>query len=262
MRGRVFTEADHLSAPRVVIVSEAFADRAWPGRDPLGERIHRPNTAQQPISESMTVVGVVADTRQTLTDLDPMELYVPHAQRPIAATSLLVRTARDALPMLPSLRAAVSRVDPELALFEAAPVTQLIAASTSTQRFLAWLLGALAAFASLLAVVGVYGVIAFGLARRQRDIAMRLCLGARREAIVGLLLRQEGVTVAAGLLAGLGLAAALARAIATELHGIQQSDAVTFAAATVGLATVAMVAIAVPAIRTTRLDIMAVFRRE
>jgi putative ABC transport system permease protein len=261
-RGRLFTIMDNLARQRVAIVSDEFARRAWPGRDPLGERVRRPVTAQQPNTPWMTVVGVVGETRETLTDTDQPELYLPHPQRPLAGTSVLIRSSHEAMPMLPSLRAAVSRVDPELALFEAAPLTQLIAGSTSTQRFLAWLLGALAVFASLLAVVGVYGVIAFSLARRQRDIAMRLCLGAKREAIVRLLLRQEGVMVGVGLVAGLGLAVVLGRAIASELHGIQQLDPTTFATAVIGFALVALVAIAVPAVRTARLDIMTVFRRE
>ena len=262
MTGRLFTRLDTLTAPRVAIVSDTFARRTWPDRSAVGERIRRPAAAQQPAPDWITVVGVAGETRQTLTETDPPELYLPYSQRPIAATALLVRTPGNSLTVLPSLRAAVNAVDPELALFGVEPLTELVAASTTTQRFLAWLLGALAAFASLLAVVGVYGVIAFGLARRQRDIAMRLCLGARRDAIVALLLRQEGAMVAAGLLGGLGLAFALTRSLASELHGIQASDVMTFAGASIGLALVAAIAIVIPAVRTSRLDIMTVFRRE
>jgi putative ABC transport system permease protein len=260
--GRIFTPMDTLTAPRVAIVSEAFARRAWPDRPAVGERIRRPATPQQPAADWITVVGVTAETRQTLTEADPPELYLPYSQRPVAAAALLVRTAGNALTVLPSLRAAVKTVDPELALFEAASLAELVAASTATQRFLAWLLGVLASFASLVAVVGVYGVIAFSLARRQPDIAMRLCLGARRDDIVRMLLRQEGTMVAAGLIGGVGLAYALTRSLASELHGIQPSDVTTFVGAGIGMALVAALAIMIPAFRTARLDIMTVFRRE
>ena len=261
--GRLFSAGDRMGAPRVVIVSETFATRAWPGANPIGQRVRRPRTgtAQTP-GEWLMVVGVVNETRQTLTGPDPSEVYVPYAQQPTRGLSLLVRSAQDALPLLPSLRAAVERVDPEIALLEPAPLARLVAAATSTHRFLAVLLGSLAAFASLLAVVGVYGVIAFGLARRQRDIAMRLCLGARRAEIVRMLLGQEGLMVTAGLAGGIGLAIALSRAVAGHLHGIQPLDIPTYVVATAGLAVIASIAIVIPAVRTAGLDIMAVFRRD
>ena len=260
--GRVFSAAEHARASGVAIVGAGLAARAWPGINPIGQRIRREAVgATRSPGPWLTVVGVVNETRQTLTAADPPELYVPYVQQPSRAPALLVRSAQDALPLLPSLRAAVARVDPEIALEEPDLLARLVAASTATHRFLALLLGGLAVFASLLAVFGVYGVIAFGLARRQHDIAMHLCFGARREAIVRMLLRQEGAMVVAGLAAGLGLAIGLSGAVAPQLHGIEPRDPLTFTVATVVLAAIASLAIAIPAARTARLDVIAALRR-
>jgi putative ABC transport system permease protein len=243
-------------------VSVALAARAWPGADPFGLRLRRGATGQAQLpSDWLTVVGVVSETRQTLTATDPVDLYVPFAQQPMRGGTLLVRSAHGTVPPLPSLRAAVASVDPELALAEPDLLANVVAASTSTQRFLAVLLGGLAVFASVLAVVAVYGVIAFGVARRERDIAMHLCLGASRAAVVSMVARQEGMMVCTGLACGIALATALARTVGGQLYGIQAGDLTTYVAAAGGLSLVASVAIVGPAVRAAGLDVMAVLRR-
>jgi putative ABC transport system permease protein len=261
--GRLFESRDRLGAPRVAIVSDALAARAWPGADPIGRRLRRRAAGQAQLpADWLTVVGVVGETRQTLTATDPIDLYVPFAQQPMRGGTLLVRSVRGTLPPLPSLRAAVASVDPELALAEPDLLANVVAASTSTQRFLAVLLGGLALFASLLAVVGVYGVIAFGVARRERDIALHLCFGASRATVVTMLARQEGLMVCTGLAVGVALAAALARTVGGQLYGIQAGDVTTYVGAAAGLGLVASIAIVGPAMRAAGLDVMAVLRRD
>lgn len=260
--GRLFDSGDRVGRPRVVIVSEALAARAWPGADPIGQRLRRRATSRtQAPSDWLTVVGVVGETRQTFTGVDPVDLFVPFAQQPMRGGTLLIRSAQATVPLLPSLRAAVGRIDAEIALAEPDLLANVLATSTSTQRFLAILLGGLAVFTSVLAVVGVYGVIAFGVARRERDIAIHLCFGAQRRTVIKMLLRQEGLMVGAGLALGIGLAVALARTITAQLYGIQPGDPPTYIGAVGVLALVATIAVLVPALRAARLDVMAVLRR-
>jgi hypothetical protein len=243
-------------------VSEALAHRYWPNRDPLGSRITFGDPADS-TSTWMTVVGVVGDVRQD-GPVEPAypQIYVPLAQ--VSSRGLLValRTEGDPLAMVPSVRRALASVDPTLALARIATMDDRLATTLARPRVNALLLAGFAGTALLLAALGIYGVIAYSVVQRTRELGIRVALGAQGDDVLRLVLRQGMAPVAAGLLLGLCGAAAASRVLQSLLYGVAATDAATYLAVAAFLATVATAASYLPARHATRADPMTALRAE
>ena len=192
--GRSFTSADRVGSPPVAIVSESLARRLWPA-GAIGQRLTVPQSQErgqaQPVERE--VVGVVRDVRQGPADLDAADVYVPMLQTPTRFAFVLVRTSGEPSDWLTALRSAIREIDPELALDRPRPLQASVDETTARPRLLTSLFGTFAGIAALLALVGVYGVIAYAVRQREREIAVRLAIGADPSQVTRLFVRQGGV---------------------------------------------------------------------
>jgi hypothetical protein len=252
VRGAGFERTARVGGPPVAIVSESLARRLWRDEDPIGKRVRilaagisDADVAPEPWR---TVVGVVADVRKTLTEENPPDLYVSFAQRPSYFAELVVRDA-SGRARLADLRESIWRVNPELPLNELRWIADDVAYATLPARFMAWLLSGFAVFAVVLATLGLYGVIAFAIGERRREIAIRMALGADAARVVGLFLRQSALLVAFGLVLGLVGGFALSRVLASQLYGVSPGDPITYGAVAMLLGVVALLATWLPSWR-------------
>ena len=270
IRGRYFEERDNESAAPVVIVDERLARHFWPNRDPIGQRMYQPQnpkdlTKTDANTRWYQVVGVVRSVR--LEDLAGTRsgfgaYYFPYAQDPSRDYTFAVRTAGEAGAVARTVRTAVARIDPELALFDVKTMGERAALSMSSRRtslILALAFGGLALF---LSAIGIYGVLAYLVAQRRREIAIRVALGSTGAGVVRLVLREGLVLVAIGLAAGFAGAAALQKAVATQIYGVRPFDPLVIGGVTVLLGTIALAACALPARRATRVDPVEVLKEE
>ena len=262
VRGRSFEPTDDADAPRVVVVNAAFAREFFPDGEPVGRRISfsRPDAAQH---TWRTIVGIVPDEKQDglASEVKP-EVYVSHRQSPEASLTLVVRTAVPPESIVSDLRATLRGLDPGVPLFDVRTMEQVIAATTARERFTTVLLGSFAALALLLAAVGIYGVVAYGVSRRTREIGLRMALGAERRTVVRMVFREGLGLVAIGLTLGLLLARLAGRTLQTLLFETGPGDPVTLAAVVMLLVLVAAAATLVPARRAARVDPMIAMRAE
>ncbi|HET9986624.1 MAG TPA: ABC transporter permease [Longimicrobiales bacterium] len=263
LRGRTFDERDRGDAAPVAVINEATARRYFPGEDPLGRRI---NTGLDGLGVWVTIVGVVADTRnEGLAQAASPEMFRPLGQ-PVhfggEEMLLLARSAATPATLAPALRRAVDAVRPGVAVYDVRAGAELVHGFTRTPRFLLLLLGAFAALALVLGAVGIYGVAAFAVSQRRREIGVRMALGAQRRAVFGMVLRGGLQSVAVGL--GLGLAGAVAATgvLRRVLYGIGALEPWTLAVVTAVAAAVAVAATAGPAARAARVDPAGVLREE
>ena len=260
LRGRYFSDSDTANSPPVAIINATTARRYWPHDDPLGKRFK----FGEPDDDGpwQTVVGVVADTRRAGIDQPVFtESYQPHTQDPRSMT-VLVRTEGEASRLVPDLRAAVRKLDPELALASVAPLDVLIDDQMAPRRFNTWLLTAFGLVAVALTAIGLYSLLAYLVALRRQEMAVRLSIGATPRHVLGLVVRDVSAVVGIG--AGLGLAGALAAAAAMRglLFGITPSDPVSHAVTLLMLGIVAVAAACIPLRRAMRIDPAIVLRIE
>jgi predicted permease len=270
IRGRYFEERDNESAPPVVIVDERLARHFWPNRDPIGQRMYYPQnpkdlTQTDASTRWFQVVGVLRSIR--LLDLAGTgntfgAYYFPYAQGPTRNYTFAVRTAGEAGDAARAMRAAMAQIDPELALFDVKTMVERTALSMSSRRTSLLLALAFGGLALFLSAIGIYGVLAYLVAQRRREIAIRVALGSTGAAVVRLVLRECLVLVAFGLAAGFAGAAALQKAVASQIYGVRPLDPLVIGGVTVLLGTIALAACAVPARRATRVDPMEVLREE
>jgi predicted permease len=263
-RGRVFDSLHNGVSEPVAVVGESLARSLWPAGDPIGRRLRvvtEPDPQAPPGRDTgwLRVIGVVADVRKTLVAENPPDLYVPIAQRPPILAELVV-TGAAGLERLDAVRAAVWRVNPELPLNEVRRLDEDVALASLPARFLAWLLSGFALFAVVLATLALYGVVAFAVTERRREIAVRMALGADARAVVRLFLRQATVLVAAGMAAGLAGGFALSRILRSQLFGVAAGDLTTYAGVALALGAAAFAATWVPARRAARAHPMGVLR--
>ena len=255
VRGRLITEADRPGAEPVLVVSESAAARLWPGENALGRRLR---VADSYISgdrdkEWRTVVGVVADVRQTFDDRDTADIYVPFMQlAPARYAWTYVRTTGLGPAWEADLRRAMTSVDVRGVVTIARPLSVEVARQWATPRFLMLLISGLAAAAVMFAALGLYGVTAFSVQQREREVAIRSALGASRSRVTRLFLIESGTILLAGLGAGLLASFAMARAVASQLHGVTPFDATTLAASALTLFAVWLAAVAIPVLRASR----------
>lgn len=251
LAGRPFSPEDRLNSERVVLVSRALATRLWPGEDAIGKRLFWGGTT----GRTRTVVGVVGDVRDVRLDAEPPPmLYVPHAQVDLPAMTVIARTPLAATALAPVLREAVRQLDPGLPPADVHDVNGSRIGTATAPRFNLMVVTSFAALALILAVTGVYGALAFTVAERRREIAVRLALGATPSNVVRLVLASGVGAAAAGIAAGLAGALLGVRVLESLLYGVAPRDPLSFAAAAALLLVTAAVACYLPARRAAAVD--------
>ncbi len=260
-RGREFSAQDTAEAPRVAVIDEALARRFWPaypaGQDPVGQRLWVGGVNKKPAQ----IVGIVANVHQ---DLDssawPESVYVAFAQNPQPSAILAIRTAGDPLRLTGAVREQVRELDRDQPIASVQTMDDLVEAQVGQRRVLVVLLGSFAAAALLLALIGIYGVIAYSVTQRTQEVGIRRALGARSGDIVRLVVGQALGLVLAGVAAGVGGAFGLTRLMKSLLFGVSPADPATFAGIALLFLTVALAASYLPARRATRIDPMTALR--
>jgi putative ABC transport system permease protein len=254
VKGRAFTAAENRdSTAYVALVSEALAARVWPGEDPIGKHF-RVGGDKAPVR---TVIGVTANVKHRGLDaVATRQWYIPERQWLQADNQviLVVRTTGEPALLAQTVRKAIANIDPTQPVINVTTMDQFIDQSTAQRRLALVLFVAFATAALLLAVAGIYGVLAGAVAERTREIGLRAALGASPREIVALILRQGGALAGLGIVIGVTAAAGLTRYLATFLFGVEQRDPVTFVGVTVVLTLVALAACAIPAMRAVRID--------
>jgi putative ABC transport system permease protein len=263
VRGRDFDETDGEQAPGVIIVSESMARRAWPGRDPLGKRIKMPMGESTPFHQQwLSVVGVVADVRYREIEAARLDVYMSYRQFASGLHHLVVRAEGDPLALAGPVRAAVRAIDPAQPVEDVRTMEEIVDAAVETRRLTTALFASLAAVALALAGLGVYGLMAYAVASRRREIGLRMALGAAGAHIMARVLVRGLALAATGAVAGLLIALALARRLRSMLYNVGTTDPTSFACATVALMLLAVAGCYLPARRASRVDPIAALREE
>jgi predicted permease len=262
--GRDFSPTDGPDSPPVVLINQTLAKLYYPGENPLGRRV-KPGGSP----DWFTIVGVVKDVKQGGVDSRTgTELYIDYDQSPRhlgfapAGMNVAIRSPLSPAALAPEIRRTVAALDPSLPIDQLRTMDDVMLASVSRPRFVATLLGIFALIALTLAAVGTYGVLAYGVAQRRREIGIRMALGARANAVLGLVLRQGLQLAAVGIGAGLVGAFALTRVVRSLLFGVSATDPATFVGVVGVMALVAAVACIVPARRAVRVDPVVTLRAE
>lgn len=257
LRGRDFTDADMETEKPVLLVNRALARTLWGDADPVGRGLIFGG------KQRLEVIGVVGDVRQEGLGQSPFAtMYVPMSRFPRGSLKFYLRTQGDPTALAASARAAIHRLDPNQAISGVQPLTEVVAETVAGPRFLTLLVGVFGAAALLLAAIGVYGVISFSVARRTREIGVRIALGADRAAVRRLVLREGMALAGAGLALGLVAALALSRVLSSMLFETRAHDPLTLASVGALLLAVALVACAIPARRAANLDPQEALRME
>lgn len=259
--GRLFRSADSATAPLVALVNERFVERFLAGRNALGRRL-RSVMHDGPDAPWRRIVGVLRDVRGKLDQPPEPEIYLPLFQDESPMVTVVARASGPPAAALRALQEVTSQLRPGQVVARRETLEAALDRGLSPRRFAAGLIGTFAVVALLLAAVGIYGVTALAVSQRQREFAVRLALGARPAAIIGMLLRWMGVLVAAGVAIGLAGVLATAPAIASLLYGVRPTDAATLAGVVLMLALVVPAASLRPAFRAGRMDPSPILKRE
>jgi predicted permease len=258
LQGRDFTAGDDSAHARAMIVNEAFVRHFLGARSALGVRVHG-------WGNWFTIVGVVNDTKTyRLTESPTPYFYVPVRQvyRPEAGFTFLVRSAMPVDATVRAIGQAVRANDPSVPVFNAMPLAEYVSGPLQSQQTAVELLTLLAVVASLLAAIGLYGVISYAMARRTKEIGVRIALGAQRGDVLRMVAAQAGALLFVGLLAGVGGAVVVARVVSSMLYSVGAADVAVFAAAAGTMVVIAIVATAVPARRAVRIDPLEALRAD
>jgi putative ABC transport system permease protein len=247
-----------------VVIDEEFVRRYYANTDPIGKRITFGPAPGDTVPRWITIVGVVPHTMHEGLDADPrIQYYLPFGQFPQRQMAVAVRArGSDPRKLAGSVRAAIHEVDPNVPMSGIKTMDDLIEASLGQRRLSMFLLGSFAAIALLLASLGIYGVMAYSVTQRSRELGIRMALGAARRAVLALVVRQGMTLVLAGVTIGLVGAFALTRLLRSLLYQVSATDPATFALVALTLTSVALLATLVPAMRATRVDPVVVLREE
>jgi predicted permease len=257
--GRAFTDDDTSNSPGVVIVNEALADRLWPNRSPIGERLWRNGSDVK----WLEVVGVARQGKYaSLTESPQFATWVPIAQRPAAPLTLVARTSGDVTDLTRALASVAAAIDPDLPIYRAEPLDSTVRRSAGRQQAVTSLLAVLGGLTLLLAAIGLYGVAAHSASLRMREVGIRMALGAHASDVVGLFVRGGLVRAAIGVVIGLVISTAASRLLSSFLFGLTATDSMTFVVGAAILCIVAAVASYLPARRAARLDPAVVLKHE
>jgi putative ABC transport system permease protein len=267
-RGRLFSAQDSADSEPVVIINETLAHRYWRGADPVGQRIAWGDRGW------MRIVGVVGDVKQGPLHTETIpQAYAPWLQVSDGALAdnvvgmmrsmkLAIRTERDPMTMASTVRQQIRALDPSLPVTGVRTMDEVIRMSASTQRFNTMLLGSFALLALLLAAIGIGGVLATSVSRRTQELGVRMALGAQRQTLLGMVVREGMVLAGLGVVAGLPIAWMTTRLMSALLFDISPRDPLTFTGVGLLVAAVALAACSIPAWRATRVDPMVALRRD
>ena len=268
IRGREFTERDNRDAPPVAVINESMARRFFPGENPIGQRV---TTTIVPGDQPREIVGIVGDTPTSRWDRSPTPaLYVPHLQESLRSRVpygqsrvnmfFMLRVSQSLSAMVPELRRAVADVDASLPITDVETLDAYLARQVDAPRDSMVLVGIFGAVALLLAVCGIYAIVAYGVVQRTHEIGIRMALGARRATVLSLVMRQGTILTIVGLVLGVTIAAMVTKYLESLLFELTPLDLTTFLAMPVLFAMIAAVASYLPARRATRLDPQTVLR--
>ena len=270
LRGRLFDDQDIEGRTLVAVIDETMANEFWPDEDPIGRRVAfefiGDGTPPDPVWRE--VVGVVGHVRHyELKSQSRVQLYVPYTQPPIwfdrrPPLALFVRTQQAPATIVSAVRAELAQLDPNLPLFETQTMDDVMSREMATDRMFSGLLMIFSAVALVLAAVGLYGIIAYTVARRTHEIGLRMALGAGRSDVLALVMRCAVALTATGIAIGLAAAFAVTRMLGSLLFEIDPHDPLTFGGIAVLLALIALAASYVPAYRATRVDPVVALRYE
>jgi predicted permease len=259
LRGRLFSDFDNEKAPQVAVINQAMARTYWPNRDPLGKRLK-----VKPSSTSwITVIGVIANARtESLADANVPQIYLSMYQNMPKELAIFLRGQLDPGSIPAEVREQVRSVNPELPVYRAQTLADALSASLAERRFLMEMVASFAGTALLLAALGIYGVISYIVSERTRDIGIRLALGAQRENILEMILRQGLGLAICGAAVGLVGALIASHLMAGLLYGVRPTDPLTFVGVTLLLTVVALAACYIPARRAMRINPLIALRYE
>jgi putative ABC transport system permease protein len=262
VRGRDFAPTDTPTSPRVAIVNEAFARRVWPNQDPIGRQVLTDSGPWQQAMSPVTVIGVTVDAKlMSLNETATPYIYVPLSQRYTSSMSILVKHTGNA-SAIPQVRVLLRELSSNLPLTVALPLSDVTAIGLVPQRVVASVAGSLGIVGLVLAAIGIYGVTAYAVSRRTREIGIRVALGADEGRVLRLVLRQGLVLAGIGVAIGVVLAALASSFLESLLYGVRGLDPLTFGAACALVAGVTLVATYVPARHAMRIDPMVALRSE
>jgi putative ABC transport system permease protein len=260
LRGRLFDERDTAGAPMVALVSEAAARKYWPNENPVGKRFTLDFTSWFPRAE---IIGVVSDIKTDEIDKPPFpEIYRPMSQFPSDDGQLILRSKGDPGALSAVVTAEMTRIDPDMPVRNIKTMEGVIGDSLWRARIAAWLMSLFGALAAALAAAGLYGVMNYSVSQRAREIGLRMALGAGPGRVSRMVIREGAVLLGSGLAAGLVIAIALSRFLASQLFGVTATDPLTYAAVAALLAAAAMAACYLPARKAARVDPMVSLRHE
>ena len=263
LRGRSFGPDDVLGKPLVILIDEYLAQKFFPGRDPIGQRLNQQLLPDKPRTH-YTIVGIVPSVRHGEVGIAPKvpQIYWSAGQFSGLQTTLLVRTEGGPTALLPSIRAAVRSIDPQLPIFATRTMDNAVAASIATQRLSATLIGGFSILALFLAALGLYAVLAYSVTQRTREIGIRIALGSPRARIFSLIAHQGMIMIALGILVGIVLALGCGPLIQHFVYGVAPFDPKTIVGVSILLLGVAILACWVPARRAIRVDPIVALRQE
>jgi putative ABC transport system permease protein len=260
LRGRNFTDIEASEARHVVLISESMAQQDFPGEDPIGKRISVDMFDEPRQTE---IIGIVGDVRyDSLTDEAEPTVYFPHPELTYSFMTLVVRTVGDPAEMAPAVQRELREIDPDQPVSDVRTMNQVMADTTARARFNTLLLGLFAGLATLLAAVGIFGVMNYSVTLRTREIGIRMALGAQPGLVLMLILREGLLLTLIGIGIGLAGALVLTRIMSGLLFGVGATDPATFAAIVLLLAVVSLIACYIPARRATRVDPLVALRYE
>jgi len=263
LKGRDFSERDNAQAPRVMVVNEAFARKYFPGEEALGKRIEPGATNGKEGMRMREIAGVVGNAKQMAVSAEPDPIYYfPYKQLSWGIGTIVLRTAGPPLEVEAAARAALMSLDREVPMYGLRTGEGLSAVAVAVPRFLMVLMGGFAGVALLLTVVGLYGVLSYAVARRRREIGVRIALGAGRREVLGLVLREAMQLVAVGLILGLAGAAGTQRLLASIVFGVRPGDPIFLTVACGVMVITSLAAAYIPAVRAASVDPMQALRSE